>query len=90
MHTKFERLLSKSLTTLEVMTYYLVVHTGPGREADVGCQSIHPTPATLPTTSGLNWNRLVGLVVIASASRAEDPGFESCLRQDFFGVVSYQ
>ena len=29
MHTKLERLLSKSLTTLEVMTYYLVVHTGP-------------------------------------------------------------
>ena len=26
--TKLERLLSKSLTTLEVMTYYLVVHTG--------------------------------------------------------------
>ena len=31
MHTKFERLLSKSLTTLEVMVYYLVVHTGPGQ-----------------------------------------------------------
>ena len=30
MHTKFERLLSKSLTTFEVMSYYLVVHTGPG------------------------------------------------------------
>ena len=29
MYTKFERLLSKSLTTLEVMTYHLVVHTGP-------------------------------------------------------------
>ena len=29
MHTKFERLLSKSLTTLEVLSYYLVVHTGP-------------------------------------------------------------
>ena len=28
-HTKFERLLSKSVTTLEVMTYDLVVHTGP-------------------------------------------------------------
>ena len=28
MHTKFERLLSKSLTILEVMAYYLVVHTG--------------------------------------------------------------
>ena len=25
-----------------------------------------------------------------SASRAEDPGFESRLRQDFFGVESYQ
>ena len=31
MHTKFERLLSKPLTTLEVMSYYLVVHTGPER-----------------------------------------------------------
>ena len=31
MHTKFERLLSKSLTTLEVVTYYPVVHTGPGK-----------------------------------------------------------
>ena len=26
----------------------------------------------------------------ASASRAEDPGFESHLRRDFFGVESYQ
>ena len=26
----------------------------------------------------------------ASASRAEDPGFESSLRRDFFGVESYQ
>ena len=30
-------------------------------------------------------NRLVGLVVKASASRAEDPGFESHLRRDFSG-----
>ena len=35
-------------------------------------------------------DRLVGLMVKASASRAEDPGFESCLRRDFFGVESYQ
>ena len=34
--------------------------------------------------------RLVGLVVKASASRAEGPGFESRLRRDFFGVKSYQ
>ena len=33
--------------------------------------------------------RLVGLVVKASASRAEDPGFESRLGRDFFGVESY-
>ena len=26
----------------------------------------------------------------ASASRAENPGFESCLRRDFFRVESYQ
>ena len=36
MHTKFERLLSKSLTTLEVMTHYLVEHTGPGSHRLVG------------------------------------------------------
>ena len=29
MRAKLERLLSKSLTTLEVMAYYFVVHTGP-------------------------------------------------------------
>ena len=29
MLTKLERLLSKSLTTMEVMAYDLVVHTGP-------------------------------------------------------------
>ena len=34
-------------------------------------------------------NRLVGLVVKASASRAEDPGFESRFRRDFSGVESY-
>ena len=31
MHTKFERLLWKSLTTLEVMAHDPVVHTGPGQ-----------------------------------------------------------
>ena len=35
-------------------------------------------------------NRLVGLVVKASASKAEDPGFESRLQRDFSGVKSYQ
>ena len=35
-------------------------------------------------------NRLVGLVVKASASREEDPRFESRLRRDFSGVESYQ
>ena len=35
-------------------------------------------------------DHLVGLVVKASASRAEDPGFESRVRRDFSGVESYQ
>ena len=35
-------------------------------------------------------DRLVGLVVKASASRAEDSGFESCLRRDLLGAESYQ
>ena len=35
-------------------------------------------------------DRLVGLLVKASASRTEDHGFESRLRWDFFGVESYQ
>ena len=35
-------------------------------------------------------DHLVGLVVTASASRAEDLGFESRLSRDFFGVESYQ
>ena len=34
--------------------------------------------------SFIGLNHLVGLVVKASASRAEDPGFESLLRRDFF------
>ena len=47
-----------------------------------------------------SWNGLVGLVVKVSASRVEDPGFEShlrqdpgiesCLHQDFSRVESYQ
>ena len=35
-------------------------------------------------------DRLVGLVIKVSASRAEDPGFESRLRRDFSGVESYK
>ena len=38
----------------------------------------------------LQADRLFGVMVKASASRAEDPGFESRLRRDFSGVESYQ
>ena len=40
--------------------------------------------------SQLTVDRLAGLVVKASASGAEDPGFESRLRRDFFRVESNQ
>ena len=43
-----------------------------------------------PEAASVAWDRLVGLVVKASASRAEDPGFESRLRRDLSGVESYQ
>ena len=39
---------------------------------------------------GRGGNRLVGLVVKASASGAEDPGFKSRLRRDFSGGESYR
>ena len=39
----------------------------------------------MQTWQSLKIHRLVGLVVKASASRAEDPGFESLLRRDFSG-----
>ena len=48
------------------------------------CVCLHfalPSPASY---------RLVGLVVKASAWRAEGPGFESHWRRDFFGIESYQ
>ena len=52
---------------------------------------IKPGSAVLDADDFPQLDRLVGLVVKASASRAEDPGFESRLRQDFFsGVESYQ
>ena len=38
-----------------------------------------------PTNMSSISNHLVGLVVKVSASRAEDPGLESCLRWDFSG-----
>ena len=41
-------------------------------------------PAKLPGFT-VTWDRLAGLVVKASASGAEDPGFESRLRRDFSG-----
>ena len=46
--------------------------------------SSQPFASTRTTVLRLT-HRLVGLVVKASASRAEDPGFESRLRRDFSG-----
>ena len=59
-----------------------------------------PAPGVFHITAGFpppsvlfplhSFSAVVGLVVKASASRAEGPGFESSLRRDFFGVESYQ
>ena len=50
----------------------------------------YPQPTAEDMFISVLQDRLVGLVVKASASRAEGPGFESRLRRDFFGVESYQ
>ena len=52
--------------------------------------SSYRLPLSVSCASPRFTHRLVGLVVKASASRAEGPGFESRLRWDFFGVESYQ
>ena len=53
--------------------------------------SVSADSATVPKTfRSLSRDRLVGLVVEAFASRAEDPRFESRLSRNFFGVESYQ
>ena len=54
-----------------------------------GNTTIHSCKHTDQNHSPSIYN-LVGLVVKASASRAEDPGFESRLHRDIFGVESYQ
>ena len=56
-----------------------------GPETPITVLNIYLLPPSLPPPY-----RLVGLVVKASASRAEDPAFESHLRRDFCGVESYQ
>ena len=57
----------------------------------VYCNWVNCKPFSVAMSSfPFHKDRLVGLVIKASASRAEDPGFESRLRRDFFGVDSYQ
>ena len=54
-----------------------------GRKMNIGLPSPTPPPVPTPLNTRIA-HRLVGLVVKASASRAEGPGFESRLRRDFF------
>ena len=60
MHAKLERLLSKSLTTLEVMAYYLVVHTGP--DGPNGAQNGNPGEGTDPEDDQAEGGRLMIIV----------------------------
>ena len=50
-----------------------------------------PSASRLRVSGTSDWlsDRLVGLVVKVSASRAEDPGFDSRKRRDFFRIESY-
>ena len=81
-------------STLSVGLFICVSHSSPTNLSL--CPKFHSVCRVvylcLPFISNhsLTLDRLVGLVVKASASRAEGPGFESRSRRDFFGVESYQ
>ena len=72
------RSVDHALTILSLRQAHNIIKVGT-RSASVGLLT--------PLCSG---DRLVGLAVKASTSRAEDPVFESRLRRDFSGVESYQ
>ena len=61
---------------------------GVGLDLDVNSPVFTLAKSAKPPPSPLD--HLVGLVVKVSASRAEDPGFESRFPWDFFRVESYQ
>ena len=64
-----------------------IIFASQSTAGSVFCRTLQPLRCDLSLSTS---DRFVGLVVKASASRAEDPGFESRLRRDFFGVESYQ
>ena len=82
------------------MVRYSVVRYGILRKLSINGDFLSATHFKIPITALMfsqeavasfrKYYCLVGLVVKASASRAEDPGFESRLRRDFSGVESYQ
>ena len=61
------------------------VTEGRGSQYNLRAKSVYNKSGHFPHT-----DRLVGQLVKASASRAEDRGFESRLRRDFSEVESYQ
>ena len=78
--------LWKSGTDLLGKSYALPTET-EGREQTCSLNQLQSTD--IGEASPCTNDPLVGLVVKASASRTEDPGFEFRLRQDFSGVESY-
>ena len=86
-HTRSAPSLS-SLPKVALLTepIFVWLNTDRSQPWRVECR---PLPFSTPLSFRRSY-RLVGLVVKASASRAEDPGFESRLRRDFFGVEAYQ
>ena len=68
-------------TTFEPPLYTLQVNGDSSRSRRRYGAQLH---TSLPLVSLGRPDRLFGLVVRAYPLRAEDPGFESCLRRDFF------
>ena len=70
-------------STVSAMSSLLQAAEGQTKQT-ISCSTVWSS-AELHNSAFITADRLDGLVVKASALRAEDPGFESCLRRDFSG-----
>ena len=79
------------LSVLHLYTYSLLLSLQQRSSNALGVVKLSITHSRLPSIEHYELDIYsLPLLTANGASRAEDPGFESHLRRDFFGVESYQ